>query len=77
MSGANICKDEGTKLAAFLVYGCGISDDHMIEVMRCFYKVRSLDTLLMLDEDSLDTLLAPLSRGLRKDVKEGWRQKRG
>lgn len=72
-----ICQDEGMKLSTFLVYGCGVSDEDIIDVMTRFYTVRSLDTLLMLDEDSLDQLLAPLSPGVRKDVKAGWRQKRG
>jgi len=67
---------QGVAKFSFEARRCGIEvkDDRRKAVKRFKeprYDVCTLDTLLALDEEDLDELLAPLSMGLRARIKKG------
>ena len=74
-------RDKASNLEAWLCDMCEIDDDEeMMEVLDAFvdprYRVTSTPKLFSLNAEDMDTILAPLSLGTRKLIKNAWNEMR-
>jgi len=73
-------REKASNLEAWLRDMCEIDDDELPEVLDAFvdprYRVTSTPRLFSLDAEDLDTILAPLSLGTRKLIKNAWNEMR-
>ena len=74
-------RDKASNLEAWLLDMCEIDDDEeRMEVLDAFvdpqYRVTSTPKLFSLDAEDMDTILAPLSLGTRKLIKNAWNEMR-
>ena len=73
-------RENASNLEEWLRDMCLIDDDELPEVLDAFvdprYRVTSTPRLFSLDEEDIDTILAPLWLGTRKLIKNAWNEMR-